>query len=186
MNVRHLALLSTMLAGCVTVRPVVLDRKTQLENQILGTFERLEDDLVLASSVRGPDAPPALSPLEREALEAMMTREYQRDDVDALKEKQIVGEAASGYLQLLSRPAAEPEARRVRALVDEENRCRRLILERAIALGQGLSAKDLPEMGRILHRMLVKTARPGERVQDESGAWRSVMAGAAPAEGRKR
>ncbi len=39
-------------SGCPVVKPVVLDRKTQLENQMLGTFQRLEENLILASSVR--------------------------------------------------------------------------------------------------------------------------------------
>ena len=49
-RVAALALLCTLGAGCVSLKPVVLDRKTQLENQILGAFQRLEDDLILASS----------------------------------------------------------------------------------------------------------------------------------------
>jgi len=56
--------------GCVKLKPVVLNRKTQLENQILGAFQRLEQDLVLASSVRGAAASARLSPMQREALEA--------------------------------------------------------------------------------------------------------------------
>ena len=30
------------LAGCITVRPVMVDRKTSLENDILGGFERIQ------------------------------------------------------------------------------------------------------------------------------------------------
>jgi uncharacterized protein YdbL (DUF1318 family) len=165
------------LTGCVTLKPVVLDRKTQLENQILGTFQRLEDDLVLASSVRGVRAEAKLSPLQREALDAMMTREFHRDDLDALKQQHVIGEARTGYLAILAPPRKEAEAAKLKTLVDEENRCRKLILRRAIALGRGLSEKDLPELERIFYRLNLKTARPGDRVQAESGAWQLVSGG---------
>lgn len=174
------------LQACVTVKPVVLDRKTQLENQILGTFQRLEDDLVLASSVRGERAESGLSPLEREALDALMTREYHRDDLDALKQKHVVGEARTGYLAILAPPRNQAEAAGVRALTEEENRCRKLILKRAIALGRGLSEKDLPELEKIFYRLNLRTARPGDRVQLEGGGWQLVTGEAAAAPAAKQ
>ena len=169
-----LVLVACLLAGCVTFKPVVVDRKTQLENQMLGTFQRLEDDLILASSVRGERREPRLSGLEREAVDAMMIREFHRDDVDVLKSKQIVGEAKTGQLALLAPPSDEAEAKRVKQLVTEENRCRQVLLRRVIALGPNLSDKDLPELQRILYRLNAQAARPGERLQDEDGAWRVV------------
>jgi hypothetical protein len=171
---RLLPVIVVLCSACVTVKPVVIDRKTQLENQILGTFQRLEDDLILASSVRGERREPRMSNLEREAIEAVMTREFQRDDVDALKAKQAVGEANTGLLVLLTPPAEAAEAKRAKELVAEENRCRQVLLRRVIALGPNLSDKDLPELQRILYRINAQTARPGDRVQGEDGAWRTV------------
>lgn len=171
---RLLPVVFVLCSACVTVKPVVVDRKTQLENQILGTFQRLEDDLILASSVRGERREPRVSNLEREAIEAMMTREFQRDDVDALKAKQAAGEANTGLLVLLTPPAEPAEAKRAKDLVAEENRCRQVLLRRVIALGPSLSEKDLPELQRILYRINAQTARPGDRVQGEDGAWRTV------------
>jgi len=168
-----------LFSACVTVKPVVVDRKTQLENQILGTFQRLEDDLILASSVRGERREPGLSSLEREAIDAMMTREFQRDDVEALKARQAVGEANTGLLVLLTPPADAAEAQRAKELVAEENRCRQVLLRRVIALGPDLSDKDLPELQRILYRIQAETARPGDRLQGEDGAWRTVTQAAA-------
>ena len=39
------AMLSAAALGCVSLKPVLLDRKTQLENQVLGSFQRLEPEL---------------------------------------------------------------------------------------------------------------------------------------------
>jgi hypothetical protein len=161
--------------ACINLKPANLAPKTQLENQILGTFQRLDDDLILASSVRGERREPRLSPLEREAVDAMMTREFHRDDLEALKSKNVVGEANTGMLAPLTLPGEEAEARRVKQLVEEENRCRMVLLRRVIALNPGLGEKDLPELRRALYRINAQTARPGERLQGEDGAWRQVL-----------
>jgi len=175
-----LALCALAPACGVKLRPAILDRKTQLENQILGTFQRLEDELILASSVRGERREAAVSPHHREALEAMMLREFQRDDLEALKAKQVVGEAVTGLVALLAPPREELELKRVQRLVDEENRCRRLIWQRAISLSPELSERDLPQVQHVFYRLNAQTARPGDRVQGEDGAWRVVQQSARP------
>ena len=158
--------------GCVSVKPVVLDRKTQLENQILGTFKRLEGELILASSVRGAGQPAKkLSPLEREALEAMMTREFNRDDIEELKTRSVVGEGRDGLLATRDMPAEAVEAARVKKLVQEENNARLVLMRRVIQQSPDLSAKDLPELRRIFHRLNVQTARKGDWIQRSDGAW---------------
>jgi hypothetical protein len=166
------------LAACFSVKPVVLDRKTQLENQILGSFQRLEQDLILASSVRG--APPTpqkkLSPLQREALEALMLREYNRDDIEDLKGQQVLGEGNDGMLKLVATPTDAATARRARRLVQEENHARQVIIKRVIQLGRDLSDKDRPLVRRILYRLNVQTARPGDLVQGPDGQFRALSA----------
>lgn len=169
-----LALLCALDAGCVSVKPVVLDHKTQLENQILGAFQRLEDDLILASSVRGERAEPKLTPLQREALEAMMLREFIRDDIEDLKTKQLVGEAQSGQLQVLAPPGEAEEAKRVKELVEQENSCRKIIVQRVVSSSRELSDRDLPLVRQLFYRLNLQTARPGDRVQQENGAWTTV------------
>lgn len=166
--------LAVMLGGCVTVRPVVLDRKTELENQILGTFQRLERELILASSVRGAAPAPKLSPLQREALEAMLNREFNRDDVDQLKAKQVVGEGNDGLLRVLVAGGEPAEAKRVQQLVEQENQDRMVIMRRVIQLDRALTDKDLPLVRRIFSRLMAQVAEPGNRVQQESGAWGTV------------
>jgi uncharacterized protein YdbL (DUF1318 family) len=164
------------LGACVTVKPVILDRKTQLENQILGTFQRLEDELILASSVRGERAVPALSPLQREALEAMLLREFIRDDIEELKSKQIVGEATTGMLVVLTLPSDAEQAKRAQDLLAQENGARQIILQRVISSSRELGDKDRPLVQRLFYRLNVQTARNGDRVQQENGAWMTVTA----------
>lgn len=163
--------------GCVSLKPVVLDRKTQLENQILGAFQRLEDDLILASSVRGSQTPAAkLTPLQREAVEAMMVREFYRDDIDALKQAQVVGEGKDGLLVVLARPEAEAQAAEMERLVKLENDSRTVIIRRVIQQERSLTERDLPLVRNIFYRLNRQTAQPGDKVQTEDGQWITVQA----------
>ena len=168
------ASLSLLLAGCISAKLVKLDRKTQLENQILGTFQRLEDDLILASSVRGARAASTLSPLQREAVAAMMSREFFRDDIEALKDKQVLGENRGGKLQLLITAGEPEELKRSERLVAEENASREIILRRVIQLNRELSDKDLPRLWRIFYSLNAGAAKNGHKVQLENGNWQVV------------
>jgi len=159
--------------ACVKLNPTILDHKTQLENQVLGSFQRLERDLVLASSVRGDRAQP-LSPLQREALEAMMTREFQRDDIEQAKREGRVGEATSALLVSLDAPKEEPARRAFERLIRRENSARTVLIRRVIQLNRELSDRDLPLVRRIFYRLNVKAARPGDRVQRENGSWEQL------------
>ena len=164
------------LAGCVSVKPVVLDQKTQLENQMLGTFKRLEEDLILASSVRGGRAEAKISPLRREALEAMMTREFNRDDIEELKTRHVVGEGNDGMLAIREAPGEAAQAARVKQLVKEENAARLVLINRVIQESRELDAQDLPLVRRMFYRLNLQTARPGDQVQQAAGKWVEVQA----------
>lgn len=169
-----IALLGLGAAGCVKVKPVLLDRKTQLENQILGTFQQLEEGLILASSVRGRgEGAPAqqLSPLQREAAEALMTREFHRDEVQALKAKQVLGEGSNAMLVLIKPPAEGAAAAAARRLVERENAARQVIIRRVLQLTPGLKEGDLPLVRQMFYRLNVQTAGVGEMVQQPTGEW---------------
>lgn len=161
--------------GCAKLKPVVLSRKTQLENQVLGSFQRLEQDLILASSVRGERPAPQLTPLQREAVEAMMSRAFNKDDLDALKQEQVVGEAKTGKLELLAPPKQPDLAKRVTRLLEQENRDREVIIRRVVQQSPGLSDSDLPAVWRIFYRLNLQTAQTGDKVQREAGNWEVVQ-----------
>jgi uncharacterized protein YdbL (DUF1318 family) len=170
------ALLVAAGLGCVSLKPVVLDSKTQLENQVLGSVQRLERELVLASSVRAEGkAARKLSPLQREALDAMMIREFYRDDIEALKQAQVVGEGREGLLVQLSEPKEPEQAAQAKRLVEQENKSRTVIMRRVIQLNRDLTERDLPLVQRIFARLNRQTARPGDKVQLDGGRWEVVQ-----------
>ncbi len=175
MNLR-LAMLALALAqaGCLSIRPRVVSRKTQIENQVVGELARLEGDLLLVSSVRGTGADPNdLSPAQREALVAMMDRAFRRDDIEALKRQQVVGEGTDARLFLFLRrmQGSADDKARVRKLVIAENADRDVLLQRIVDMNPGLGPTDLPEVRRLVHELEVEASAAGTLVQDAQGEW---------------
>lgn len=173
--------LLSALTGC-TFNFDVTSQRTALENQVMGSYKELDDDLILVSSVRGSRKPAAtaqLSPEKRRALDARENQEFNRDDIDELKDRQILGEAASGELALVpDHPGRTGDAvaakvmQLAKALVDEENRDRAVIWRRIIDANANLSANDLPDVRRTYAKLQRDQARPGQWLQDEAGVWR--------------
>lgn len=156
----------------------VTSQRTALENQVMGSYRELEDDLVLVSSVRGPsNAEDKLAPSKKLALDARQNQEFNRDDVDELKDKGVLGEASDGRLQML--PADVAKTGKVDAavrqlaerLVAEENRDRAAIWQRIVAGNANLSDKDLPEVQRTYAKMQRESAAPGHWYQNDNGQW---------------
>lgn len=160
------------LAGC-TFNFELTTQRTALENQVMGAYKELDDDLILVSSVRGgKQAKTEMSPGHRRALDARENQEFNRDDIDELKDKQIVGETAGGTLALVPKAAGDAkDVQLAQTLVAEENRDREEIWKRIIESNENLSAKDLPEVRKTYAKLQRDTTRPGQWLQDESGNW---------------
>jgi len=174
------ALVAALLAtGCVSIRPVVVSKKTQIENQIVGEIGALQHDLILAASVRSMGADdPDLSPAHREALVAMMNRQFRLDDVVDLKRRRVLGEAMDGTLHYFPNPdlrANPAEADVVKALVEAENADRDTIMQRIIDMNPGLDATHLPEVQRLMHELNVERSELGTLVEDETGEWKEKI-----------
>ena len=106
---------------------------TALERQLLGEYESLDKDLVLASSVRGGAG--GAKTVEAARLRAVRARALQRFNEDDLLELKAAGCVAEGLAgRLVSRPceAIEDDAstigRRRARVVSEENEARAQIL----------------------------------------------------------
>lgn len=152
-------------AGCITVRPVLVDRKTALENDILGGFERLNRDLPL---LQASDPPQQLDPARRQVLQALLDQQLAAPEIAHLKEQQAVGEGRDGLLALRTQPV-EPETRRA---VERENRRRATICRGLVATTPELKDGDLPAVRRFFQRKYASECQPGDPIQDDSGEWK--------------
>jgi hypothetical protein len=172
------ALLACGAAGC-TFNFEVTSQRTALENQVMGAYQELEDDLVLISAVRAGEAKrntASIPPTKRRALDARANQDFNRDDIVELKELQVLGEAADGRVTLLPGGILKSDdktaLRLAQELVGEENGDREVIWTRIIAGNENLSAKDLPAVRKTYARLMRDQAATGHWYQDEDGKWR--------------
>ena len=104
---RFILVLSLLLFSACTLAKVdvnVVSERTSLENQVLGTYNTINDDLLLVASVRGISpsgkiAPaPQRTPEQEGAVRALETVAFHADDVEFFKRLGWVGEDRAGLL----------------------------------------------------------------------------------------
>jgi uncharacterized protein YdbL (DUF1318 family) len=193
---RTASLLPLVLAtmGC-TFNFELTSQRTALENQVMGAYKELDDDLVLVSSVRAAGTPaPAtvLAPGQKKALDARQNQEFNRDDVDELKDKEVLGETAAGGLALLPRGVGHATAvdgavlKLAATLVAEENRDRAEVWRRIIDANSNLSDRDLPDVRKTYAKLQREATQPGQWFQDDGGTWQRKPGAAAAAKDAPR
>ena len=189
-NTPYLALVLMALSGCTLAKVDVnvVSERTALENQVLGSYNALTQDVLLVASVRGVDpsgaikTPPKKSREHQNAVEAVETLAFHEDDVDAFKRLGWVGEDNQGRLAPfpLQRDKVPDD---LRAFVDryqkpefdavlvQVNKARDAVMQRVVETNPDLTEKDLPRIRRIFARINRENALSGEKIQQEDGAW---------------
>lgn len=182
--------LFSVLGACTLaeVKVDVVSERTALENQVLGTYNALDQEMLLVASVRGvnPEGqlrrPPQRSPEHQDGVQAAQTLAFHADDVAAFKRLGWAGEGNQGLLvplglrrdagpeDLAEFAAAYPEAE-FGAVVGAVNRAREGVMRRVIALNEGFTAADLPRIQSVMGKLNADNAQPGERVQAPDGSW---------------
>ena len=170
----------------VDVNVTIVDQKTALENQILGSYEELGNDMLLLASVRSVDEEGNLKtvteipPGKREAIRAMQRQEFNRDDIQSFKQEGIAGEGQDGLLMFFENKRTKKDAQFrtfARAIIKEENEDRLAILRRIVATNENFSEGDLPKVQKIFAGLNSDNAKPGEKIQLANGARTSGSAG---------
>ena len=185
------AALWMLVAGCTLAKVDVnvVSERSALENQVLGSYNALSEDVLLVASVRGVsptgklDAPAKRSPEHREAAQALENLAFHADDVDALKRLGWVGENLEGTLTPFPREmpeklaaelkgfAARMQEGEFRQVVAEVNRAREILMLRVVQTNENFTAKDLPAIRRVFARINRQGSAPGSRVQEDDGRW---------------
>ncbi|ACH37474.1 hypothetical protein Gbem_0445 [Citrifermentans bemidjiense Bem] len=187
-----LLLLAALLFGGCTLAKVdvnVVSERTSLENQVLGTYNALSEDVLLVASVRGVsptgkvDAPQKHSPEHQEAAQALEAIAFHADDVDTFKRLGWVGESLEGTLAPFERALPEKAPADLKAfaarftegefkqVVDEVNRSREILMLRVVRTNENFTAKDLPAIRKVFARINRQNSAPGTRVQGDDGKW---------------
>jgi hypothetical protein len=164
----------------VGVDVTVVDQKTALENQILGSYEELGNEMLLLASVRSVDESGKLKTVaeipsgKKRALRAMQRQEFNRDDIQKFKQTGVAGEGNEGLLIFFENQKTKEDKQFnsfVQAIIEEENEDRLIILNRTIATNEAFSDGDLPKVQKIFASLNRDSAKNGEKIQQENGAW---------------
>jgi len=178
------------LFGCTLakVNVNVVSERTALENQVLGSYNSLDQDMLLMASVRGVDplgrvqTPPRRSREHRDAMEGMQVMAFHADDVDAFKRLGWVGENNEGLLtpfpmdkedipEELMEFASRYGGDEFNAVVKEVNQAREKVINRVVEINEDFTKDDLPEIRKVFGKINRENALPGEKVQSEDGKW---------------
>jgi len=178
-------LVAFVLTGCggklVDVNVTIVDQKTALENQILGSYEELSNDVLLLASVRSVDEEGKLKPTveipkgKLLALRSMQRQEFNRDDIQGFKQSLVAGEGNDGFLKFFDNERTQTDAQFkefAEAIIAEENEDRMIILQRIVATNENFTEQDLPKIQKISASLNRDNAKLGEKVQRENGDWK--------------
>jgi len=184
-------LLPLLLSGCTLAKVDVnvVSERTSLENQVLGTYNRLSEDLLLVASVRGVsptgkiEARQQRSPEQQDATRALETISFHADDLESFKRLGWAGENREGLITPFPReiPKNLPSdlksfatlynEQEFRQVIDEVNQSREVLMLRVVQTNENFTAKDLPAIRKVFAKINRQNSAPGTRVQAEDGTW---------------
>ena len=169
-----------LLTGCSgpLVGVTVIDERTALENQVLGTYQELNQQVMLLASVRYIDPKGKLKqteelpPGKKNVVRALQRVSFNKDDLNRYKSLGIIGENNKGGITLLEPEKVELSGRAfVDNLIKEENEDRLIIMSRIIETNETLSSTDAPRVQKMFASLNRDKALKGEHIQLDSGKW---------------
>ena len=170
----------TMFVGCggPLVGVTVVDERTALENQVLGTYQELNQEVLLVASVRYIDPQGKLQQAQKlpkgkkEVVRALQRVSFNKDDLNQLKRSGVIGENNEGGITLLAPEKIQPKEREfIENLIKEENDDRVVIMNRVIETNETLTKKDLPRVYKMFAALNRDKAPKGEWIQADDGTW---------------
>lgn len=182
----RLTILFLLLAGfgcaekLIGVNVTIIDQKTALENQVLGSFQEIDSNMILLASVRSVDEEgklKAVDPIPKSKRKAILARqrmEFNKDDIESFKSEGCAGENDQGFLSFFETGKTRNDAsykKFVIAILEEENESRLTILKRIVATNEAFGADDLPKVRRIYAGLNRDNAKKGELIQISDGKW---------------
>ncbi|GJL70254.1 MAG: hypothetical protein NPIRA06_28890 [Nitrospirales bacterium] len=179
-NPISLTLFLAFLTACSgpLVGVTVVDERTALENQVLGTYQELNQQVMLVASVRYIDPKgnlkqtQELPPGKKDVVRALQRVSFNKDDLNRYKSLGIIGENNEGGVTLLEPGKVQPDDQAfVENLIKEENEDRLAIMSRIIETNETLTPSELPRVHKMFAALNRDNALKGERIQLDNGTW---------------
>jgi uncharacterized protein YdbL (DUF1318 family) len=186
--------LALLVSGCTLAKVdvSVVSERTSLENQVLGSYNSLNEDMLLVASVRGVSPtgviaePPRHTPEQVDATRALETLAFHADDIESFKRFGWVGENQEGLLTPFTRETPKVTSEELKSfaanyseaefqqVVKEANQAREVLMMRVIQTNENFTIKDLPAIRKVFARINRQNSAPGARVQEDDGKWRTL------------
>ena len=182
---------AALCVGCTLARVKVdvVSERTSLENQVLGTYNALDREMLLVASVRGVDTegrvqtPPRQSREQQDVLLAMQVLSFHEDDLQAFKQLGWVGENKEGLLTIfpmtkekvpkeLKDFADRYKEEEFKSVVEKMNSAREIVMRRVIALNENFTEADLPVVRSVFAKLNAENSKSGDKYQAEDGTWK--------------
>jgi len=182
---------AALCVGCTLARVKVdvVSERTSLENQVLGTYNALDREMLLVASVRGVDTegrvqtPPRQSREQQDVLLAMQVLSFHEDDLQAFKQLGWVGENKEGLLTLfpMTKEKVPKELKdfadryteeEFKSVVEKMNSAREIVMRRVIALNESFTEADLPVVRSVFAKLNAENTNSGDKYQAEDGTWK--------------
>jgi len=182
-------LLQTSACTLAKVDVNVVSERTSLENQVLGTYNSLSQDMLMVASVRGVsptgkiETPPQHTPEQVDATRAMETIAFHADDIELFKRFGWVGENQEGLLTTFTRETPKVSSEELKSfaanytdaefqqVVKEVNQSREVLMMRVVQTNENFTVKDLPAIRKVFARINRQGSAPGSKVQEADGRW---------------
>lgn len=154
----------------------ITGEKTALENQVIGTYQQIEEDVWTVTSVRSANTTgqSSMSTEKKRVLEAVQGRKFNKDDIDEFLGMGVVGENNRGMIEIRDQEKLNKDAElnnRLIKIVESENNYRKIIMDRIILLNEQAANAGEENVARIFSKMNQDNAAPGAWVQIDSGQW---------------
>ncbi|MGB9498759.1 MAG: DUF1318 domain-containing protein [Dissulfuribacterales bacterium] len=183
-------LILTAFAGCTLadVNVEMLSERTALENQVLGSYNALDSQMLLVASVRGVDTsgditpPPQHSREYKDTISAMQVLDFHADDLELFKRLGWAGENNQGLVEAfpmdnsdspdnLKNAAARYSKKEFNFVISKINESRKQIMRRVIDMNENLTESDLAKISHIFGKLNAENAQPGDKIQSLDGTW---------------
>lgn len=171
-HIFSLLLSISALGGCLRATQVSIAQKTTLERQIIGELEPLDEEQILAASiraVRNTDKNGALSSLRERAITARRRQLFNRDDVESLLLTGCLGEGSHGLV--VARTCAAEQRELQQQMTKQENDDRHAIVAWVIENDAALTPADGQRILALYAELRRAQLKRGMWFQDNNKGW---------------
>ncbi len=177
----QILLLTFLLPGCAfTIKMPSFDsQQTAMEKQVIGDYEEIDHSVLLQANLRSAQQVAQQTPSSAVDY-AKKNQVFNQDDLDELKDKQLLGETYLGFIEAVpqerSRIAAplQLDKKLQEILLYEENRDRQVLFQNIKAESQDKNA-TLEQISKTYASLKLSEAKKGHWIKISASEWQRKL-----------